>query len=147
MTIEEKIKKLLSVTGRLSKLLKQENEILGQPGSTKGLPEMIAEKQSLSVVYEQHIKIVNEDENLQLVEPGLRRRLTDALTAFGILLDENTIKIRARMEVTDRIFLIISEAAKSHQNINGGYGQNGAIVTSARQAYRPAVSVGVNQET
>ena len=146
MTIEEKIKKLLSVTGRLSKILKQENEILNHPGMAKGLKELVEEKNSLSVVYEQQIKIVNDDENLNMVDPGLRRRLTDAITAFGVLLDENTIKINARMEATNRFFLIISEAAKSHQNTAGGYGQNGAMTAANRQAYRPAVSVGVNQE-
>tara|TARA_B100000959_G_scaffold165322_1_gene173208 strand:+ start:169 stop:627 length:459 start_codon:yes stop_codon:yes gene_type:complete len=146
LTIEEKIKKLLSVTGRLSKILKQENEILNQPGMAEGLKELVEEKNTLSTDYEQRIKIVNDDEDLSLLDPGLRRRLTDALTTFGVLLDENTIKIRARMEATERLFLIISEAAKSHQNVSSGYVQTGAMRTHNRQAYIPAVSVSINQE-
>ena len=60
LTIEEKIKKLLSVTGRLSKILKQENEILNQPGMAEGLKELVEEKNTLSTDYEQRIKIVND---------------------------------------------------------------------------------------
>ena len=53
MKIEEKITKLLSVTTRLSKILKQENELLAASARANGIKPLQEQKIALSNAYEQ----------------------------------------------------------------------------------------------
>ena len=73
MSIEDKISKLLNVTARLSKLLKQENELLAANGSGRGIKPLLEEKIALSSAYEQQLKIIQDDNSLINVEAGLQR--------------------------------------------------------------------------
>lgn len=146
MTGNEKITKLLSVTSRLTKLLQEENEILSHPGRADGLKELLSEKQNLSHVYEQQMRILDDQNTLQESDPALRRRLKEAVESFNVLADENQLALMARMEATKRVFAVIQQAAQEHQGARSTYGVTGEVESSVRQAYRPAVSVGVNHD-
>lgn len=146
MSTADTVQKLITVTGKLSQLVQQENEILAANGSTSGLKEIVEEKQTLSAVYEQHIKSVNDADELDTIEPGLRLRLKEAVAAFNALLEENRVRLEAKIKASQHLFEVISQAAKSHQTQAGVYGQSGSIDGDTRQAYRPPVSVGLNQE-
>lgn len=146
MKIEEKILKILGVTARLSKLLKHENEILAVSGRANGIKPLQKEKIALSNAYEQQLKIIRSADDLDKIDPSLAQRLQDAITSFGLLLEENTSRLKAKMDAVEHLFQAISVAAKDHQGHSVGYGNSGAAVSNTRQAYRPAVSVGLNQE-
>jgi hypothetical protein len=144
--IEEKITKLLGVTARLSKILKTENELLATNVRGNSIKPLQEEKIALSNVYEQQLKIISSEEDLPNIDPGLANRLQDAVTSFGLLLEENALRLKAKMDAGEHLFRIIAECAKSHQGQTAGYGNSGASARDTRQAYRPAVSVGLNQE-
>jgi hypothetical protein len=146
MSIEDKISKLLGVTARLSKLLKQENELLASSGSGRGIKPLLEEKIALGNTYEQQLKIIRDDDGLSNVDASLKRRLQDAVTSFGLLLEENAMRIKVKLDAMEHLFRIISESAKAQQGKTAGYGNSGSAVSGSRQAYRPAVSMGLNQE-
>ena len=149
MNPEEHAKRLLGVIGRLSGLLKEENERLSVPGRPAGIKEIIKEKAALSRSYEQQAKIVANPTTVAKLKPELRARLAEAATTLTKLMDENRLKIDAKMEATKAIFKIMAEAAKEYTQASSVYGRTGAVGADpqqARQAYRPAVSLGVNRE-
>ncbi|MBT3992188.1 MAG: hypothetical protein HON14_04400 [Rhodospirillaceae bacterium] len=135
MKIEEKITKLLSVTTRLSKILKQENELLAASARANGIKPLQEQKIALSNAYEQQFKIIRDDEDLAKIDPSLAHRLQEAVISFGLLLEENVTRIKAKMDAIEHLFRIISESAKAHQGQTAGYGNSGAKVNNARQAY------------
>lgn len=150
MNPEEHAKRLLGVIGRLSGLLKEENQRLDVPGRPKGIAEIVKEKELLSRSYEQEMKVlVANPENRAKLKPELAKRLAEAANALGELMDENRRKLEVKMEATKAIFKIMAEAAKEFRAASAGYGRTGAYGTdgqNVRQAYRPAVSLGVNRE-
>jgi len=144
--IEDKISDLLDVTGRLSKLLKQENAILASNERANRIKPLQKEKMALSNAYEQQLQTLGNEEELKDIDPSLANRLRDAVTSFGLLLEENAARLKAKIDSGEHLFRIISESAIDHQDKTAGYGSSGATVSNKRQAYRPAVSVGLNQE-
>ena len=111
MKIEEKITKLLSVTTRLSKILKQENELLAASARANGIKPLQEQKIALSNAYEQQFKIIRDDEDLAKIDPSLAHRLQEAVISFGPLLEENVTRIKAKMDAIEHLFRIISESA------------------------------------
>ena len=107
--IEEKITKLLGVTARLSKILKTENELLATNVRGNSIKPLQEEKIALSNVYEQQLKIISSEEDLPNIDPGLANRLQDAVTSFGLLLEENALRLKAKMDAGEHLFRIISE--------------------------------------
>ena len=144
--IEDKIIELLDVTARLSKLLKQENAILASNKRANRIKPLQEEKIALSNAYEQQLQTLGNEDDLKDIDPGLTNRLRDAVTSFGLLLEENATRLKAKIDAGEHLFRIISESAIDHQDKTAGYGSSGAAVDNKRQAYRPAVSVGLNQE-
>ena len=143
---EDKIMDLLDVTARLSKLLKQENAILATNKRANRIKPFQKEKIALSYAYEQQLQTIGNEEELNDIDPGMASRLRDAVTSFGLLLEENATRLKAKIDAGEHLFRIISESAIDHQDKTAGYGSSGATVSNKRQAYRPAVSVGLNQE-
>ena len=143
---EDKIMDLLDVTARLSKLLKQENAILATNKRANRIKPFQKEKIALSYAYEQQLQTIGNEEELKDIDPAMASRLRDAVTSFGLLLEENATRLKAKIDVGEHLFRIISESAIDHQDKTAGYGRSGATVSNKRQAYRPAVSVGLNQE-
>lgn len=146
MTAEDQIKQLISVTSRLSSLVKQENEILSADGRPNGMKDIVAEKQALSGAYEAHVKILQDEDALRTVDASVRRRLHEVLEIFTTLMAENRTRLNAKMEATKRVFSVIADAAREQQPKVGAYGRSGARQARNRQAYAPVVSVGMNQE-
>ena len=143
---EDKIMDLLDITARLSKLLKQENAILATNKRANRIKPFQKEKTALSYAYEQHLQTIGNEEELKDIDPGMANRLRDAVTSFGLLLEENATRLKAKIDAGEHLFRIISESAIDHQDKTAGYGSSGATVSNKQQAYRPAVSVGLNQE-
>ena len=144
--IEDRIMDLLDITTRLSKLLKQENAILASNERANRIKPLQKEKMALSNAYEQQLQTLGNEEELKDIDPSLANRLRDAVTSFGLLLEENAARLKAKIDAGEHLFRIISESAIDHQDKTAGYGSSGATVSNKRQAYRPAVSVGLNQE-
>ena len=144
--IEDKIMDLLDITARLSKLLKQENAILATNERANRIKPFQKEKIALSYAYEQQLQTIGNEEDLKDIDPSMAKRLRDAVTSFGLLLEENATRLKAKIDAGEHLFRIISESAIDHQDKTAGYGSSGATVDNKRQAYRPAVSVGLNQE-
>jgi flagellar biosynthesis/type III secretory pathway chaperone len=146
MTSEEKVQKLLSVTTRLCRLVKQENEMLSSNKRPEGLKELVSEKENLSNAYEQQIKLLDDEGCIKDVDPALRRRVKEAMATFGSLLEENAARLEAKISAGNHLFRIISTAARQHLADRGAYGKSGTMETGTRQAYRPGVSMGVSQD-
>ena len=149
MNPEEHAKRLLTVIGRLSGVLKEENRQLDVPGRPKGLTDLVKEKDLLSHSYEQEMKVLANAEHRAKLKPELMTRLVEAATALGELMEENRKKLEVKMEATKTIFKIMAEAAKEFRAASAGYGRTGAYGNDsqkARSAYQPAVSLGVNRE-
>lgn len=68
------------------------------------------------------------------------------MAGFDALLAENRARLAAKMEATKRVFEVIADVAKEHHTGANVYGKSGAMQSRSRQAYTPALSVGVNQE-
>ena len=96
--IEEKIVQLLDVTARLSQILKQENLILATSGRAHGIKPFQKEKIALSYAYEQQLQSISNEEDLENVDSGIANRLRDAVTSFGLLLEENVTRIKAKID-------------------------------------------------
>jgi tRNA nucleotidyltransferase/poly(A) polymerase len=141
----ERIDKFLRVMAQLNTVIKRENELLAAH-KTRSLATVVEEKKALSGAYEQHIKVLQEPGALDGIDPALRRRLADGLELFAKLLDENRARVQATLEASHRMFEIIAEVAKDQNVAATGYGHSGAPDRGAAKAYRPALSVGVNQE-
>lgn len=149
MNAEEHVNRLIAMIGRLTSVLREENERLSHPGRAKGLNEIVQQKEALSRSYEQHLKALGNEEEMKKVNPELRQRLKDAAAQLTELMDENRRKLEVKMEATKQVFKIIAEAAKEYRAASAVYGRTGAVGVDpqqARKAYRPAVSVGVSRE-
>ena len=111
-----------------------------------GLKELLDEKKALSNIYEQQAKILEDEKSMSEIDQNLRLRLKEAIFSFTSLLEENSVRLAAKMEATKRVFEVIANAAKEYQNASTGYGKTGHIGGAIHKAYKPAVSVGLNQE-
>lgn len=149
MNPEENAKRLLGVIGRLSGVLKEENKQLEVPGRAKSIAELAKEKELLSRSYEQEVKVLINPEQRAKLKPEIVTRLVEAANALNALMEENRRKLEAKMEATKAVFKIMADAAREFRAASAGYGKTGAYgndVKSARAAYQPAVSLGVNRE-
>ena len=112
MNAEENAKRLLSLIGRLSGVLKDENQRLSVPGRAPGLKEIVQEKEALSRAYEQQIKLLSAPDVREQVKPELLTRIVEAANGLGALMEENYRRLEAKMEATKTVFKIMAEAAK-----------------------------------
>ena len=141
----ERIDKFLRVMAQLQAVIRRENALLASH-KMRGLAEIVEEKQKLSDVYEQHLKVLQQDGVLDDVDERVKERLRVRVKGFADLLDENRIRVQATLTASRRMFEIIAEAVKEYSTSNSGYGETGTIGRKGTKAYRPALSVGVNQE-
>lgn len=149
MNTEEQVKRLLSMIGRLTHIVREENERLNHPGRAPGLKEIVSEKEALGRSYEQQVKVLGNEEEMKKVNPELLQRLKEGATHLARLMEENKLKLETKMEATKLVFKIIAEAAKEYRAASASYGRTGAVgiePSQARKAYRPIVSVGVDRE-
>ena len=149
MNPEEHAKRLLGVIDRLNLVIKEENRRLAVPGRVGNLSEIVKEKELLSRSYENETKILADPEQRAKLKPEILNRLVEAGASLGALMDENRRKLEVKIEATKTIFKIMAEAAKEFRAASAGYGRTGAVTLDpqqARQAYRPAVSLGVDRE-
>jgi len=146
MTINDKINKLLGIVARLSKVVQEENELLVKPGKKTDLKQLLDEKIALSVVYEQHIQIIEEDSGLKDSDPSLHLRLKAGIENFHALTEENCNRLLAKMEATKRVFSVIQKTVQDLEGATKTYSNSGSVQSSIRRPFVPALSVGVNDE-
>ena len=147
MSTEDKAQDFLNLTGQQSQLVKRENELLKTPGRANGLKEILAEKQALSDAYEHQLNYFGEPKVVRELDPVVRSRIKEAITALTAMMDENKRRLEAKIESAKHVFEIIANVAKEYrQKQYSVYGSSGGMDENVRQAYRPAVSVGLNQE-
>lgn len=147
MSTENKAQDFLNLTGQLSQLVKRENELLKSPGRAGGLNEVLVQKQALSEAYERQLHYFAEPEVADELDPVERSRIKEAITALTAMMDENKNRLEAKIEAAKHVFEVIANVAKEiRQKQSGVYGRSGEIGDNIRQAYAPAVSVGLNQE-
>ena len=102
-SIEERILQLLDVTARLSQLLRQENQILANDGRANGIKPFQKEKIALSYAYEQQLQSISNEDELKNVDPGIANRLRDAVTSFGLILEENATRLKAKIDAGEHL--------------------------------------------
>ena len=137
---------LLDVVNRLSKLMQKENELLSRPVNNQELKQLIEEKKALTSNYESHIQGIQNvgegnGEHLRIQDSA-----KDALESFQKLSEENASRLLAKLEATKRVFKVIQKAVQDHQNSSNTYSNSGSVYNSAKLAYTPPLSVGVNDE-
>jgi hypothetical protein len=144
--IEEDIAEFLEITARLGEILKLENKILSASGRATGIKPLQEEKTILSEAYEQKLQIIANEKKLQTIEPTLANRLRDTITSFSEQLEENAKRLKAKITAGEHLFRIISECAIDHHDKSIAYNNNGSTTKNTQQAYRPAISVGLDQK-
>ena len=137
---------LLNVISRLSNLMQKENELLLSPVKNQELKQIIEEKKALTATYESHIQGLQKISESDSENLSIQESVKDALTSFQRLSEENTNRLLAKVEATKRVFNVIQKAVQDHQNSTNTYSNSGNLNNSARLAYAPPLSVGVNDE-
>ena len=115
MSTEDKAQDFLNLTGQLSQLVKRENELLKTPGRANGLKEILAEKQALSDAYEHQLNYFGEPKVVRELDPVVRSRIKEAITALTAMMDENKRRLEAKIEATKHVFEIIANVAKEYR--------------------------------
>ena len=146
MNIDAKIKSLLKLMQELNRAVRHENQLLKQQTSQESLRHSLKQKQSLLQSYEQHAAMFKDNAELVHADRSLRHHLIDEADLFNKLIDENKMRLQAKIEGTKRIFAIIQDAAKEYKGSVSTYSQAGTTENLSHQPFRPAVSVGLNQE-
>ena len=146
MAANNKIKMLLDTIARLSKLIQKENELLRKPGNNEELKQIIEEKKALTAHYEIHILDIEIDNLENNTDPSILKRLTETIERFQTLTEENCNRLLAKVEATKRVFTVIQEAVRDNGVATKTYGNSGSVKNSIRDAFTPAISVGVNDE-
>ena len=146
MLPKDKIENLISVIKHLTKLLQQENELLIKPLDKLKLSQILEEKKTLTASYHHLLGIIENDNGLKDANPSLLANLTDVANTFQKLTDENCTKLLVKIEAAKRVFSVVQQAVRDQDLATNTYSQTGGIESSFRQAYKPALSVGVNGE-
>jgi hypothetical protein len=144
--IQDDILEFLEITASLSEILRQENKVLAISGRATGIQQFQTEKNALCEAYEQKMQIISNEDKLQAIDPNLASRLRDAVSSFSLLIEENAKRLKAKINAGEHLFKIISKCAIEHHDKSIGYSDKGSTVRDSQQAYRPAVSVGLDQK-
>ena len=146
MNIDGRIRSVLELMRELSGLIHHENQLLKQQGSQESLRDSLKQKQSLLQSYEQQVAMFKDNAELSNADRGLWRHLIEETDSFNKLIDENKVRLHAKIEGTKRIFAIIQDAANEYKGATATYSKAGTTENLSHQPFRPAVSVGLNQE-
>ena len=142
----DKVNDLLDVVARLSKLIQEENALISKGTHEPKLEQIIQNKKTLTAIYENQIQNFDENNLLKNTDSSSAQRLKETMNTFQQLVEENAFRLSARIEATKRVFQVIQTAVQDHGGETKTYGNSGCLKDSARQAYTPALSVGVNDE-
>ncbi len=145
MDANNRLKDLITVTGRLVELLERENEAL-RVHKTSVVHELLDEKTALSRVYETRFKSLAEKPEL-LAETD--QELRDKLVAFAgqveELMSENAKLLRAAIEANRRVVDLIAEAVRNNQPSAGTYSAYAFTSTDGANAACLSVALSVDQ--
>ena len=146
MNIDARIRSVLELMRELNGLIHHENQLLKQQGSQESLRGSLEQKKLLLQSYEQQVALLKDNAELVNADRGLWRHLVEETGSFNKLIDENKARLLAKIEGTKRIFAIIQEAANEYKSSVSTYSEAGTTENLSHQPFRPAVSVGLNQE-
>ena len=146
MNIDARIRSVLKLMRELNGLIHYENQLLKQDASQESLRDSLEQKQSLLQRYEQQVAMFTDNAELDSADRGLWRRLIEETDSFNKLINENKVRLLAKIEGTKRIFAIIQDAANEYKSSISTYSEAGTTENLSHQPFRPAVSVGLNQE-
>lgn len=145
MNAEETINDLISISSRLMKLMKKENEIL-KTGKPSGLTALAHEKNVLTRAYEVRAhELKSFSGQLGEVENSLRRQLQDVGREVNALVEENACFLKAGMEASRCVVESVAEAVQAHQPGPGTYNAAGEIGPSGAKAGKKPSSLTFNQ--
>ena len=146
MNIDIKVRGLLKVIRELNGVIRHENQLLQQRASQEDLRQSLEQKQSLLQSYEKQVSMFKDNAELVNADRGLWHHLINETDSFNKLIDENKVRLQAKIEGTKRIFAIIQDAAKEYKSSISTYSESGTTENLSQQPFQPAVSVGLNQE-
>ena len=113
--IDARIRSVLELMRELNGLIHHENQLLKQQGSHESLRDSLKQKQSLLQSYEQQVAMFKDNAELSNADRGLWRHLIEETDSFNKLIDENKVRLHAKIEGTKRIFAIIQDAALEYK--------------------------------
>ncbi|MEQ8194526.1 MAG: hypothetical protein RIB59_08545 [Rhodospirillales bacterium] len=138
MDITRQINDLIDITSRLTDLLAHENDAL-RNHDTHRATALLNEKNSLSEVYEDHVKaVMTYSSKLRDIEPSLRERLGNIGARAKELIEENAILLRAAIVANQRVMGLVADAlSKTRKNVTT-YSADGTF--GAKRMRKPAPS-------
>ena len=143
MDITQQVKELIDITTRLADLLKRENQAL-RNHDTQEASSLLGEKNSLSEVYEDHVKaVMNHSAHLKDIEPGLRERLNSIGEKAKELIEENAVLLRAAIVANQRVMEMVADALSKARTKITTYSSDGRMGTAPKRepVHSPALSI------
>jgi flagellar biosynthesis/type III secretory pathway chaperone len=144
MNITKQINDLIDITSRLADLLTRENDAL-RNHNTHEASTLLNEKNSLSEIYEDHVKaVMTYSEKMKDVDPSLRERLSTIGAKAKKLIEENAILLRAAIVANQRVMDLVADAlSKTRKNITT-YSADGTLGTKRMRKPAPMPSLTVD---
>ncbi|MEX2451610.1 MAG: hypothetical protein WD407_12200 [Rhodospirillales bacterium] len=144
MDITKQINDLIDITSRLADLLTRENDAL-RNHNTHEASALLNEKNSLSEIYEDHVKaVMTYSGKMKDVDPSLRERLSTIGAKAKKLVEENAILLRAAIVANKRVMDLVAEAlSKTRKNITT-YSADGTLGTKRMRKPAPMPSLTVD---
>ncbi len=145
MDPNNRLSDLITITGRLTELLRRENDAL-QNRRTKEVHDLLDEKAALSRVYETRFNsFVEKPELLQQADPVLREQLSTLAADVEGLMQENAKLLRAAIEVNQRVVDLIADAVRDQQRNAGTYTAGAVTNLDGTNASGQRVTISLDQ--
>ena len=145
MDPNNRLNDLIVIIGRLTEVLRRENEAL-RLRRTKDVHSLLDEKATLSRVYETRYKGIAENpEIIADADMDMRERLLMAGNEVQVLMDENARLLETAITANRRVVDLIAKAVQDHQPSAGVYGAHGATSRAGSNAAVQRVAFSVDQ--
>lgn len=141
----DNINDLIDIASRLIDLLQRENAALREHRH-QDFEGALDEKTALSRAYEARVKGLKEiSKDLREVDQDLRERLRGLGEKMKELIQENARRLKAAMEVNQRVMGVIADAAKSAKPGPGTYSAKGAAKDKGKDKANKNIAVSIDQ--
>ena len=145
MDPNNRLNDLIVIIGRLTEILRRENEAL-RLRRTKDVHSLLDEKATLSRVYEtRYTGIAENPEVIANADMDLRERLLMASNEVQVLMNENARLLETAIAANRRVVDLIAKAVQDHQPSAGVYGAHGATSRAGSNAAVQRVAFSVDQ--
>ena len=145
MDANNRLKDLITITGRLVELLERENNALATH-QNQVIHELLDEKAALSRVYETRFKsLAEQPEILAETDHQLRKKLVELAGQVEGLMDENANLLHTAIEANRRTVDLIAEAVRNQQPSAGTYGADAVTSEDGANASGQRVALSLDQ--